>query len=36
MVGKIVIVFDWLKAGWFAEETEVVDWDWFGEECLES
>lgn len=26
MVGEVVVVFDWLKRGGFAEEAEMVDW----------
>lgn len=36
MVGQVVIVFDWLKAGGFAKEPEVVDRNRFGKESLES
>jgi len=32
VVGEIVVVFDGLESGAFAEEAEVVDWDWGGEE----
>lgn len=35
MVGKIVVVFDRLEGGWFAEEAEVVDGDGFGQDGLE-
>lgn len=32
VVGEVVVVFDGLEAGGFAEEAEMVDWDWVGEE----
>ena len=32
MIGEIVVVFDWLKGGGFAEEAEVVNWDGVGEQ----
>ena len=32
MIGEVVVIFDWLEGGRFAEEAEVVDWDGFGEE----
>ena len=32
VVREIVVVFDGLEGGAFAEEAEVVDWDWGGEE----
>ena len=34
VVGKVIVVLDRLEGGWFAEETEVVDGDGVGEECL--
>lgn len=35
VVGKVVIVFDWLEGGAFAKEAEVVNWDGFGEERVD-
>lgn len=35
MVGKIVVIFDGLEGGGFAEESEVVDGGGEGEERLE-
>ena len=35
VVGEVVVVFDRLEGCWFAEETEVVDGDWVGEQNLE-
>ena len=32
MVGKVVVVLDWLEGCFLAEQTEVVDWDGGGEE----
>lgn len=34
MVGEVVVVFDRLEGGGFAEETKVMDGDGVGEECL--
>lgn len=34
-VGEVVVVFDGLEGGAFAEQTEVVDGDGFGEEGLD-
>ena len=34
MVGKVVVVFDGLKAGRFAEEAQMVDWNRFWEQGL--
>ena len=34
MVGEVIVVFDRLEGGRFAEETEVVDGDGVGEECF--
>lgn len=36
MVGEVVVVFDRLEGGGFAEETKMVDGDGIGEEGLES
>lgn len=35
MVGEVVVVFDGLQGGAFAEEAEVVDWDGGGEEGVD-
>lgn len=35
MVGEVVVVLDGLEGGGFAEEAEVVDGGWGGEESLE-
>lgn len=35
MVGEVVVIFDGLEGGAFAEETEVVDGDVFREEGLD-
>lgn len=35
VVGEVVVVFDGLEGGAFAEEAEVVDWDGGGEEGVD-
>lgn len=35
VIREIVVVFYWGEGSWFAEETEVVDWCWVGEEGLD-
>lgn len=35
MVGKVVVVFYWSQGDGVAEETEVVDGDGLGEDCLD-
>ena len=34
MVGEVVVIFDRLEGCWFAEETEMMDGDWVGEQDL--
>ena len=34
MVGKVVVVFNGLKGGRFAEETQMMDWNGFRQQSL--
>ena len=34
MVGKVVVVFNRLKTGRFAEETQMMDWNGYWEQSL--